>query len=273
MIPVTKEARKLFFDGAKTFADISNNGVPVNVKYVRQQIKSLSAEAIEIKKNIHNLKELKIWRRVYGDKFNIGSRDQLADILYNKIGITPTVFTEKNNPSVSAAALNSIGRKSNSELPQALLRISKLAHISAKLKEIYREQVNGVLHPTFALHTAITYRSSSFDPNFQSQDVHDEYSAKILRSSYQHPDSNFGIGEVDFKGIEVCVNACVNKDPNLIKHVTYPDKYDMHRTQATKLFFLKADEVDKSIRFASKNGFVFPEFYGDYYAQDRKSVV
>jgi hypothetical protein len=52
----------------------------------------------------------------------------------------------------------------------------------------------------------------------------------------------------------------------MLKYVTDPTT-DMHRDMAMQLF--KLDEYDKAIhkdlRFAAKNGFVFPEFYGDYY--------
>jgi DNA polymerase I-like protein with 3'-5' exonuclease and polymerase domains len=72
--------------------------------------------------------------------------------------------------------------------------------------------------------------------------------------------------EADFKSIEVAINACYNKDTNLIKYVSDPTT-DMHRDMAKQIFIL--DEFDKVkhdvLRQAVKNGFVFPEFYGDYY--------
>jgi DNA polymerase I-like protein with 3'-5' exonuclease and polymerase domains len=70
--------------------------------------------------------------------------------------------------------------------------------------------------------------------------------------------------ETDFKGIEVCVTSCYNLDPVLIKYIKNP-KLDMHRDMAAKCFMVKPEEVSGDMRYAAKNMFVFPEFYGSYY--------
>ena len=75
------------------------------------------------------------------------------------------------------------------------------------------------------------------------------------------------LAEIDFKGAEVRVAACYNKDPVLINYIK-DDKTCMHRDTAMQLFGLTKDQVDKkTTRDWSKNRFVFPEFYGSIYAQ------
>jgi hypothetical protein len=74
--------------------------------------------------------------------------------------------------------------------------------------------------------------------------------------------------EIDFSGMEVRVAACYHKDPTMLKYINNP-KSDMHGDMAKSIFMI--DKFDKNtpghqiLRQAAKNGFVFPEFYGDYY--------
>jgi hypothetical protein len=78
--------------------------------------------------------------------------------------------------------------------------------------------------------------------------------------------------EVDFSGLEVAVAACYHKDPTMMKYLKDPDS-DMHGDMASQIFML--DDFDKKkhpehklLRAATKNSFIFPQFYGDYYANN-----
>ncbi len=127
-----------------------------------------------------------------------------------------------------------------------------------------------MLHPFFNLNTVGTYRSSSDRPNFQFNPVRDIEISELVRKCIIPLDKNHSIVENDFKGLEVGTNACYNLDPKLIKYVK-DSTLDMHRDQAMDLFFLPLEyfaqkmDTSKEVRHLSKNGFVFPEFYGDWY--------
>lgn len=262
--PQRRDAQKLFFNGIRAFADAEYNGIPVDVMYMETTDKKLDKKIVKAERVLSSLEEIKYWKKKYGKKFKLGSTQQLSHILYEYLKIKPKIFTDGGSPSVSTEALKDVDKTMGIALVTHLNKLAKLKHIKAKLNEIMREQVDGYLHPSFNLHTTITYRSSSSNPNFQSQDAHDEDNTRILRQSYRPHNPDFGFGEIDFKGIEVCVNACVNKDPNLLSYVRDPTK-DMHRDMAEKIYILARDQINKPIRFSAKNAFVFPEFYGDYY--------
>lgn len=258
------DAKKLFFDGIRAFADAEYNGIPIDVKYAEATDAELTKKIKEAEQSLAHLEEVRYWKKTFGGRFKFGSTQQLAHVLFDHGKIKPTVFTKGGKPAVDAKTLKNVSRQTKSNLIELLDKVAKLKHVKAKLNEIMREQVDGYLHPTFSLHTVITYRSSTSNINFQSQDAHNEENAKILRQVYRPHHSDYGIGEFDFKGIEVCVNACVNKDPNLISYVCDKTK-DMHRDMAIKIYILKKLQISKPIRFSAKNAFVFPEFYGDYY--------
>jgi DNA polymerase I-like protein with 3'-5' exonuclease and polymerase domains len=134
---------------------------------------------------------------------------------------------------------------------------------------ILKEQVNGFLHSFFHLNTTRTHRSSSSNINFQNQPNRNKKQKKIVRSAFI-PRKGNGLLTADFKGIEVGVGACYHKDPTMIKYIKNP-KSDMHGDMAIQCFlldeFLK-EGAEKTLRKGTKNGFVFPQFYGSYYGNN-----
>lgn len=77
--------------------------------------------------------------------------------------------------------------------------------------------------------------------------------------------------EVDYSGVEVRIAACYHKDPTMLKYLHDPES-DMHRDVAADLFILPHDQVTKALRQGGKNGFVFPQFYGDYYGNNAPHI-
>jgi hypothetical protein len=71
--------------------------------------------------------------------------------------------------------------------------------------------------------------------------------------------------ELDLKGQEVRVGTCYHKDSQMITYITDPTT-DMHRDMAMECYRLPEKEITSKIRYCGKNMFVFPEFYGDYFA-------
>lgn len=70
----------------------------------------------------------------------------------------------------------------------------------------------------------------------------------------------------------VIIKNCYHKDPTMMKYLKDPDS-DMHGDMAAQIFCI--DDFDKKkhpehkyLRNATKNSFVFPQFYGDYYANN-----
>jgi DNA polymerase I len=155
------------------------------------------------------------------------------------------------------------------EIPELLnlIEMKKLKKTRDYLDGFAREQVDGYIHPNFNLHLVKTYRSSANNPNLQNIPNRDEEQMTICRGAL-YPRTGHQFLEVDFKAIEVAVSCCYHKDSNMLKYVKNKST-DMHSDMAKQIFMI--DEIDKSkpdhviLRQAAKNGFVFPQFYGDYY--------
>lgn len=267
-----KDAYNLLHEGVLAFSRAEQQGIRIDLDYCRRAQKELTSQIKEIEKRFYKTKFFQHWNKATRGKPNINSNSQLGWFLYKVKKLKPAKTTVTGLGSTDEEALESL------DIPEIkdLLRIRKLKKVrDTYLKGFIKEQVNGYIHPNFNLHTARTYRSSSSNPNFQNIPKRDKEAAEICRKAL-YPRPGFQLLEVDYSSIEVCISACYHKDPTMIKYIENPES-DMHGDMAEQLFFL--DKLDKSIpghktlRSAAKNGFVFPQFYGDYYGNNAVSLA
>ena len=262
----TKDAYRLIHDGALALSQVEANGMLIDVTYLDRMIAKTRRRIEQLSKELQQDEIAGEWRKVYGLSTNYGSRQQLGDVLFDRLGYESVAQTESGRQSTDASALESL------DVPfvQSFLEIEKLKKLhTTYLKGIRREAVNGILRPSFNLHTTKTYRSSSQDPNFQNQPVRDPFAAKLIRRAFIPREGRLFL-EIDYSAIEVRIAACYHKDPTMLDYIT--SGHDMHKDMAMEVFKLKASQVSKPIRHTAKNGFVFPEFYGDYHVSIAKGI-
>jgi len=259
--PIRKEGYELFQQGLLEFAQLEVNGIRIDLPLLESTKARLEKQIRTLHDELQEDKVWRLWRREFGDKAKLTSHRQLADILFHKLGFEAKSQTESGQDSADDEALQKIDHPFVQKLSR-FYRYSKA--LGTFLKGIEREIApDGRLHPSFLLHTARSFRSSSAEPNFQNFPVRDKEISEIIRSLVIASPKSVLV-ENDFKGIEVALSAAYHKDPNFISYITTPGK-DMHRDMAAQIYLLKPKEVDKDIRYGAKNRFVFPQFYGDYY--------
>ena len=262
--PRTDEAYQLLHDGILALSRAEQTGICIDIDYVQRKKAHLSRKIERLEDEFKSSNFFKAWQYASKSKVNINSHIQLAYYLYNVKKIEPAKLTPSGKGSTDEESLKQLN------IPEVNLLLEK--NKLMKIRDTYldgfeKEAVNGIVHTNFNLHLPVSFRSSCSNPNFQNIPIRDEEAMQICRSAI-YPRKGHQFLEIDFKSIEVGINACYNKDTNLIKYVSDPST-DMHRDMATQIF--KLDEFDKSIpehyllRQAAKNGFVFPQFYGDYY--------
>lgn len=258
--PFIQEGYQLLHDGCVELARVEANGIRIDLERLEKTKVKLDKTIRALRKEIEDSKIWKLWRRRFGEKSNITSRDQLATILYDELQFEVIDRTENGNPSTDEEALQKIDHPS---IPQLLRLVGYEKARGTYVKGIEREIVGDRIHPVFNLHLARTYRSSSDTPNFQNFPVRDKEISEIIRSLFIGSPGCV-ITENDFKGIEVSVSACYHHDENFISYITTPGK-DMHRDMAAQIYCLEPEQVSKDTRYGAKNKFVFPQFYGDFY--------
>jgi len=240
------------------------------VKYCERQKRILTKKVTRLEQRLEKSSLVKDWRRRFGTRFNLHSNAQLAEVLYNVKQLTPTKRTPTGKGSTDDEALSSLG------LPELdlILKIRKLTKIrDTYLDSFLREQVRGVIHPFFNLHTVITFRSSSDKPNFQNIPKRDKESQTIVRRGI-YPRPGHQLLEIDYSGVEVRIACVYTQDEKLIYDTVHGD---MHGDMAVELYMLdglnKHHSGESRLRQGAKNGFVFPQFYGDYYGNCAPSLL
>ena len=261
--PNTLDAYNLLHEGTLAFADAEQVGFRVDVEYVERKKKFLTKKILHLEDKFKDSKLYKHWEHSTTNKINIHSHEQLSHFLYKvkKIKIEKRTATEKGSTDNDAL--------SQMNIPELdiLIRAQKLKKVRDTYLEAFaKEQVNGVIHPFFNLHLPRSFRSSSNSPNFQNVPIRDEES-KLLTRKALFPRKGHQFLELDYSGLEVRIAACYHKDPNMLKYIR--DGYDFHADMTKEIFMIngfdKSIPEHKVLRDATKNGFVFPEFYGSYY--------
>jgi len=271
MIPNNKEAYQLLHDGVLALARAEQQGIRIDEKAVIRQERIIERKIRKIENEFFATKFFKDWERSKGKKVNIYSPQQLSHYLYKEKHLKPIKKTASDQQgATSEEVLEKLG------IPE----LNKLVYLKQlrKVKNTYlaslkREVVDGYIHPFFNLHTTRTFRSSSDRPNFQNIPIRNEEFGKMIRGVI-YPRPGHQLMEVDYGQLEARIAACYSKDENLIDGII---KGDLHRDWCMKIF--KLDEFDynnldhKTLRSATKNGFVFPELYGSWYKNCAEGLV
>ena len=260
--PKTEQAYNLLHNGVLALARAERQGIRVDVEYIQKKKLFLTKKIDHLENRFKESNFYKHWAHVTKSP-NINSNAQLGYFLYTTKKLKPVYFTDSGKGSTDEEALKQLNIP---ELNQ-ILEIRKLKKVrDTYLDAFEREQVNGYIHPVFNLHLVKTFRSSSDSPNFQNIPIRDTEAMKTCRQAI-YPRPGHQLLEVDFSGIEVRIAACYHKDSMMLKYINNPAS-DMHKDMAEQIFKLKIDKSissHKLLRQAAKNGFVFPQFYGDYY--------
>lgn len=286
MIPITNSAYELLHNGCIALSQVEANGIRIDVDYLNRMIADTTIKVKKLSDELKSDKIYKTWKKIYGQDTNVGSREQLGDILFNHLGYKSVALTDTGRHKTDKGALDTL----DEPFVKNVLEIERLKKAnSTYLKGILKETVDGYLHPVFNLHLVQTFRSSSDSPNFQNIPIRNPETAKLIRPAIISRNDH-QIVEVDYSGIEVHGAAWYHKDPVMLKYLSnkQEDKFgnplkDMHRDMARQCYMLpkeelywKKDKADtkriKVIRYCGKNMFVFPQFYGDYYIDCAKAL-
>jgi DNA polymerase-1 len=246
--------------GSIVMSEMSCNGIRIDTELLTSTREKIKEQTKEIAAKLKAHSHWSLWKKRFGQKTNLASSQQLGTILYEVLKYPVAHYTDKGLPSTDALALEKI----DDPFVRMYNRYAKLNKADGTfLAGVERETRDGILRPFFNLHTTVTYRSSSDGINFQNLPIRDGEFSGLIRKLFIPREGNH-IVECDCSGVEVRISACYHKDPAMIRYIMDPTT-DMHRDTACDIFLCKNKNVTKAARTASKNSFVFPEFYGSYW--------
>ncbi|MHA1363977.1 MAG: DNA polymerase [Candidatus Freyarchaeota archaeon] len=247
-----------------SLARASNRGILIDTSVFDEFRGEYLEELKKCEKNVLSLPVIRRFEEENRSKFNLSSSVQLQKVIYEICREPKVEVTSTGKGSTSEGVLKRMLEETKNEdvkvLIGNLLRRRKLTGFLKRI-ESYEELIDSEsrVHPTFNLHIADTYRSTSTDPNIQNVYKRDKELIKFRRAIVPSPGNVFL--EADYSGIEVRCIAMESGDPELIRQIK--DGVDTHLRWASLILDKPESEVDpKEERYRGKNQWVFPCFYG-----------
>lgn len=221
-------------------ADMEANGILVDCRLLESLAAEFGLHLQELTEEIH---------QQAGREFNINSPQQLAEILFDKLGL-PHGRKTKNGYSTDIKVLEKLA--ATHPLPRLIIEYRNLA----KLKSSYVDKLPGMIHPkTGRLHTSFnqavtaTGRLSSSDPNLQNIPIRSAAGQRIRAAFIPAPGCQFL--SADYSQIDLRVLAHYARDPVLIQ--AFCNGEDIHSKTAAEIFRVNPEVVNREMRRVAKS--------------------
>jgi DNA polymerase-1 len=184
-----------------------------------------------------------------GCPFNIKSPQQVANVLFEKIGLKPGRKT-KTGRSTGSDVLEDL--ETDHPLPRKILEFRRLDKLVSTYVEALPKMVNPEtrrVHTSYNQFIAATGRLSSSDPNLQNIPVRSFEGREIRRAFLpNHPDWVFLAA--DYSQIELRVLAHMSGDEALLD--AFRAGADIHARTASRVFNVPVEMVTEEMRDQSK---------------------
>ncbi len=213
---------------APVLARMERHGVRVDPRALEAVSSAMEAEIRRLEREIYSLA---------GYEFNINSPQQLAEVLFDKLGLSARGGARRYGRGK--------GRSTAVDVLEELALVHPLPKLvmeyreAAKLKSTYADALPRLIHPrTGRLHTrfsqtgAATGRLSSSNPNLQNIPVRTELGREIRAAFAAEPGAQ--LLSADYSQIELRLMAHFSEDPVLIE--SFRRGEDIHARTAQEVF-------------------------------------
>jgi DNA polymerase I len=215
---------------------MESTGIALDVEYLSQLAKKLDTDLDIIKQAIY---------QEAGAEFKLNSPKQLAEILFEKLGLDRRKSRKtKTGYSTNQAVLEKL--KDDHVIIDRILEYRTLS----KLKSTYVDALPALIRPdTQRVHTdfnqavTATGRLSSSNPNLQNIPIRTEFSRQIRKAFI--PQKDWLLVAADYSQIELRILAHLSQEPVLVD--AYRNSLDVHSVTA-QLLFEKSDITSEERR-------------------------
>ena len=220
---------------------IERNGILIDSAVLARQSHEMGQKIMALEAQAYELA---------GQPFNLASPKQLAEIMFEKLGLPVKKKTPSGGPSTDEEVLSELAL--DYPLPKLLLEHRSLS----KLKGTYTDklprmvnQTTGRVHTHFSQASVVTGRLASTDPNLQNIPVRSEEGRKIRTAFIAPPGSS--IVSADYSQIELRIMAHLSGDARLLDAFAHGE--DVHRATAGEIFGVTPLEVGPDQRRVAKS--------------------
>jgi len=211
-------------------------GVSLDVKLLKDMSHTIAEAVEDLTEQIHDLA---------GTTFNIDSPKQLAEILFDRLGLT-SLRSGKTMRSTDADVLEQL--RADHEIVGLILEYRQLV----KLKNTYVDKLGQLINPrTNRVHASFnqtitaTGRLSSSNPNLQNIPIRTELGRKI-RAAFVPEKKSDSILSADYSQIELRFLAHFSKDEAL--KTAFEADEDIHRFVASQIYGVSPQDVTGEMR-------------------------
>lgn len=220
-------------------AEMEHTGVAIDVDYLKELSDYMTEKLAELEDLIFQLA---------GESFNINSPKQVAEVLFDKLGLKQK---KKKSRSTSAEILEELAQEY--EICEYILEHRKFSKLKSTYTDVLPTLISkrdGRIHTTYNQALTVTGRLSSSNPNLQNIPIRSEEGNKIRAAFCADDKENGLILSADYSQIELRLLAHVSDDEHLIKAFTSGE--DVHTMTASKVFGIEPSEVTKEMRRKAK---------------------
>ncbi|NIA20993.1 MAG: DNA polymerase I, partial [Anaerolineaceae bacterium] len=188
--------------------------------------------------------------REAGREFNVDSPKQLAEVLFDEIGLKPVRKT-KTGFSTDSHTLEALA--SQHPLPAKVLAYRTLAKLKGTYIDALPELINpdtGRIHASFNQAAVATGRLSSSNPNLQNIPIRTEEGRQIRAAFIPGDTENDLLLSADYSQVELRLLAHFSQDPFLLE--AFENDLDIHAFVAAEVFGVPQSEVTAEQRARAK---------------------
>jgi DNA polymerase-1 len=218
-------------------AAMETAGICIDRPYLDQLGQAMQAQVEALSEEIYQLA---------GIRFNLNSTPQLADLLYNRLGLRALKQT-RTRPSTDESVLRVLSREH--PLPGKILAYRELTKLISTYVVALAASVNretGRVHPSFRQLGAVSGRFSCTEPNLQNLP---KDGANTIRRAFVAPPGT-RLLSADYSQVELRILAHFTEEPALLQ--SFATGEDVHRRTAAEIFEVPREAVTAEHRRVAK---------------------
>ncbi len=227
----------------RVLADMEIAGVALDTKFLAKLSKELAARVETLETRLFKL---------VGHPFNVNSTQQLSQVLFDELGLTPadgSRRTAAGQYSTAAEVLESL--REEHKAVELILEHREISKLKSTYTDALPEQLNPTtkrVHTSYSQAGAVTGRLASANPNLQNIPIRTELGRKIRRAFIAEPGNT--LLAVDYSQIELRVVAHIANDKTMIK--AFHEDQDIHAATAAAVFGTTLKKVTPEQRRSAK---------------------
>jgi DNA polymerase-1 len=228
-------------------AGMETRGIKVDRLILKEMSADFDQRLADLERDIHELA---------GSEFNVGSPQQLGEVLFDNLGLEGGKKTKTGNWSTAADILEDQLDQLDVDSDEyrvinGVLEWRSLSKLKSTYTDALQDQINddtGRVHTSYSMAVTATGRLSSSDPNLQNIPIRTEEGRKI-RTAFVPADGH-KLVSVDYSQVELRLIADIADIPAMKR--AFLDGRDIHATTASEMFDVPLDEMTSDIRRKAK---------------------